>query len=116
MKMNPEIKATWYEALRSGDYEQGTSFLHRYDEYCCLGVLCELAVDAGVTQQFMGTEEGITAYGPARDFSDQSLLPGDVMAWSGMNHKETGVLMGINDSTDPTYDFKQIADWIEVNL
>ena len=49
--MKPEIAQRWVEALRSGEYKQGLSVLRRIDEsgngqdsYCCLGVLCEIAV------------------------------------------------------------------------
>jgi hypothetical protein len=48
--MNPEIKAQWIAALRSGDYQQGRATLAKaYAEggkivtkYCCLGVLCDV--------------------------------------------------------------------------
>lgn len=33
----------WIRALRSGSYEQGSSFLKRDGRYCCLGVACEVA-------------------------------------------------------------------------
>lgn len=42
-KMNPEIKAKWVAALRSGDYEQGRGYLHR-GGFCCLGVACDLFI------------------------------------------------------------------------
>lgn len=43
MKMNPEWKAKWLTALRSGDYEQCTGKLHEKDDgFCCLGVLCDI--------------------------------------------------------------------------
>lgn len=50
--MQEEIKTKWVAALRSGEYNQGVRAL-RYrdggeDWYCCLGVLCELAVAEGV--------------------------------------------------------------------
>jgi hypothetical protein len=41
-KMNPEVKAKWLEALRSGEYEQGTGYLCKDGKYCCLGVLTDL--------------------------------------------------------------------------
>lgn len=42
-RMDPGVKAEWVRRLRSGDYEQGNGFLrNQYDEYCCLGVLCEV--------------------------------------------------------------------------
>jgi hypothetical protein len=43
--MIKEIADRWVEALRSGNYPQGRWELHTDDDrYCCLGVLCELAV------------------------------------------------------------------------
>jgi hypothetical protein len=48
--MNPEVKAAWVEALRSGDYGQAQGVLHEVttDTYCCLGVLCDIAIKQGV--------------------------------------------------------------------
>jgi hypothetical protein len=44
--MNPEIKAKWLEALRSGRYKQGRKKLRPTpDTYCCLGVLCDILGD-----------------------------------------------------------------------
>jgi hypothetical protein len=42
--MKPEIKKMWLEALRSGQYKQGGGALrpHGGNEFCCLGVLCNL--------------------------------------------------------------------------
>ena len=49
LEMNPEIRARWVAALRSGAYEQGTSRLRdASDRRCCLGVLCDLAEQDGV--------------------------------------------------------------------
>ena len=50
--MNKEVKQQWVAALRSGEYKQGKNALRRqYEgedaEFCCLGVLCDLAVKAG---------------------------------------------------------------------
>ncbi len=37
------IQTKWLEALESGNYKQGQGVLRSStDEYCCLGVLCEL--------------------------------------------------------------------------
>ncbi len=53
--MNPEIKERWITALRSGNYGQvkgqlGVEIADQPDHsgYCCLGVLCEVAVEDGV--------------------------------------------------------------------
>lgn len=37
-----EARRLWVEALRSGEYEQGRTWLRENDRYCCLGVACEL--------------------------------------------------------------------------
>jgi hypothetical protein len=43
-KMNPELKARWLKALRSGTYLQGQKALHKESKFCCLGVLCDLGL------------------------------------------------------------------------
>ena len=48
--MNAAVKKQWVEALRSDQYEQGSCALrkhiHGQDQYCCLGVLCDLYTKA----------------------------------------------------------------------
>lgn len=47
--MNKDVKKLWVDALRSGEYSQCKNALHTSDnQYCCLGVLCALAVQAGI--------------------------------------------------------------------
>jgi len=38
-RLDPELKAQWVGALRSGRYTQGKYRLERDGRYCCLGVL-----------------------------------------------------------------------------
>ena len=40
-----EARAAWVERLLSKQYEQGMSYLHRDNEWCCLGVGCDLYID-----------------------------------------------------------------------
>ncbi len=40
--MNPEVKGKWIAALKSGNYKQGKKVLREGDNFCCLGVLCDL--------------------------------------------------------------------------
>lgn len=41
--MKKEIADKWVAALRSGKYKQGRQYLRTFeDNYCCLGVLCEI--------------------------------------------------------------------------
>lgn len=47
--MNPEVKNRWVAALRSGNYNQGSGALRDINNgFCCLGVLCDLAVQDGI--------------------------------------------------------------------
>lgn len=48
-KLDPELKARWVAALRSGNFAQGCAQLKRGNldgkpTYCCLGVLCEVEI------------------------------------------------------------------------
>lgn len=133
-KMNPEIKALWVQALRSGAYEQGEGYLHQritdeatgdsVDTFCCLGVLCDLAVDNGVNMDVQTTGSGLTTYDERTSF-----LPYAVQDWSGVpSDGDIGTsiefmfdgqtinedsLVGLNDGG---MTFDQIANVIEENL
>lgn len=53
--MDQKIKQEWVAQLVSGDYLQGHAFLNAVGEdgcrrYCCLGVLSDMAVKAGVIE------------------------------------------------------------------
>jgi len=44
--MNKELIKRWVEALRSGKYQQGRlSLRNTSNQFCCLGVLCDIAKD-----------------------------------------------------------------------
>lgn len=58
--MDSALKKNWVTALRSGDYEQGRSFLHCGDQFCCLGVLLD-QIDHDKWEEFE-TAEGKTIY------------------------------------------------------
>lgn len=127
--MNQEIKKLWVDALRSGRYEQGVGVLRdRADKYCCLGVLCELAVEANVLERAEPDIEGVYSYhGPLAGSDDSSviLLPVSVMHWAGLegsaevlvrSESRWGgerLLSGLNDSGET---FEYIASVIEEEL
>jgi len=112
-KMNPEVKELWLAALRSGEYKQGRQRLRTDDEFCCLGVLCDLAVKAGAVDGF---DDG------------GWYLPDDVATWAGLEDAGSGVridenwaLIDHNDGNDgppplKAKSFKQIANLIEKRL
>ena len=120
--MNAEVKALWVKALRSGQYVQGESYLHRVTQnegalYCCLGVLCDLAVKAGVLpppiQGRNDEQEPVFAYGKDRQKAE---LPVEVMDWAGITSTDGGYSATnslVNDNDSGEVDFSQIADIIE---
>ena len=64
--MNEEIKAKWLEALRSGRYKQGTYALRKGNEFCCLGVLCDIVepgawVECGYGRYLHSGEDALPA-------------------------------------------------------
>jgi len=117
--MNQEVKKQWIAALRSGDYRQGQNALRGFDNtYCCLGVLCELAVQAKV----------IGPGSPCR-FDDcyaydgsSTYLPDPVIEWAGLDTRNPKVTIPDSTSTtlaeanDTMRSFEQVADLIEAQL
>jgi len=120
--MNPEIKAQWVAALRSGDYQQGKGALHQYstgnpDLFCCLGVLCHLAAEAGVVQSHL-TGRGEVQYDHAA-----LILPPSVSAWAGLGGNlspqvpnDSGIPISLANLNDGGSTFERIADLIEEHL
>jgi len=110
--MNPEIKAQWIAALRSGEYHQGKGVLESvWGDFCCLGVLCHLAHKQGVVERVKG-HDGQIWYD-----EEDGRLPCSVLDWSGMTsdigliEEGRASLAFLNDLDGRTFD--QIADVIE---
>ena len=90
IKMDPALKAEWVEALRSGEYTQGTGRL-RNDEggRCCLGVLCDIAAAKGLGYWVQKEGDGgapiwqFLAYGKGDEIeSGEALPPSPVSKWA----------------------------------
>lgn len=85
-RMNPEVKREWLEALRSGDYVQGDGMLKMTTvdgtdpRFCCMGVLCELAVKHGV---IAAAEQSIYSQGWSYD-NDKAYPTAPVLEWAGL--------------------------------
>jgi hypothetical protein len=114
-KMNPEIKAKWVAALRSGEYKQGRGQLRSEDRFCCLGVLCDLhAKETG------GGWTGFSYEGGTGTLSD------GVKAWAELDTYNPYVSIGEmreviaahndGDAQVPARTFAEIADAIEAQL
>lgn len=119
--MNQEVKTKWLEALRSGEYKQGRSFLHKNGSFCCLGVLCDLyakekpthgkweSVDGDDIMGFRTMETGPT---------NKVYLPLEVADWAGLSDINPAILNGMKLSTmnDMGDGFEKIAKAIENKL
>jgi hypothetical protein len=124
--MNPLVKKQWVDALRSNQYEQGTDCLRSgKDKFCCLGVLCDLAVKAGVIPEpefVMYNYEDPSRY---RYDRSETLLPSKVASWAELDvdpeiliddefGRSSETLTELNDGKH--YPFNKIADLIEEQL
>lgn len=121
-KMNPEVKARWVEALRSGDYRQGEAGLRRGDdEFCCLGVLCDIATKEDVVKDVQPAAPGDTGSWTMYD-GFAGVLPPSVRAWAGLEEPDPRFGLDGKDSSltrlndEGKYSFQEIADVIEEQL
>ena len=82
--MNENAKK-WVAALRSGEYRQCKSRLHRQDEYCCLGVAEELRLNS-VGESWVAHPE----------LADEFVVPG----WTGEHDEEPGYAVLSKETQD----------------
>jgi hypothetical protein len=88
-------------------------------KHCCLGVLCELAIEAGVK-----VEEGMLGEVASFD-NERSFLPWSVAEWAGLDSRSPRVVDGacpdrdlvtLNDGESgevARHSFPEIADFID---
>jgi hypothetical protein len=85
--MNPEIKERWVARLESGKDAQTTGYLANNNGFCCLGVLCEIAVEDGIViKRTVDEADGEQNYISKVDEEDASgsELPNAVSVWAGL--------------------------------
>jgi hypothetical protein len=127
--MNERIKKLWVEVLRSGKYPQGRGKLVRVMGgepvgFCCLGVLCELAVGEGVAEWH---DDVIVSKDEGKVHREAHYLPPAVQKWAGIEAGNPEVpvnntlrypLGALNDGLygDHAWTFEEIADAIERSL
>jgi len=104
--MNKDIKKKWVDALRSGEYKQGKGQLRLYDvSFCCLGVLCNLAM-----------KEGLAKW-ENNSFLDQEFgLPEEVTNWAGLKEGDFQICDNLAGMNDKGIGFEEIADVAESKL
>lgn len=100
-KLDPEFKAKWLAALRSGEYKQGRFELYKAmtDRYCCLGV-------AGLLCGY--TKEGMDGWNCLQSFVNAP----ELIRVGAQN----GVAASLIEMNDQGHSFAEIADYIEANL
>lgn len=122
--LDPDKKALWVNALRSGDYSQVTSRLHTSHGFCCLGVACDLYrnenPEYAITQYGVG-DYAYFVYGSVGMHTD--MLPDAVMDWLGiasanpafniLNDSEGVFYFTLTELNDSGFTFSQIADIID---
>ena len=114
--------------LRSGKYKQGHRRLKVMlpdgtFEYCCLGVLCEMAVEADVIEPSFADEHWDMTdeeFAELHTFEGHTgILPLEVMRWAGMSY-QNGSFLGGDDSlswmNDRGHTFVEIADTLETEF
>lgn len=119
-KMLPtEFKEQWLTALRSGKYRQGMECLRWGDEFCCLGVACDM-VNPKTWEHGPDDRDWATASG-AIYLPCKGDLPSEVLgALENTNVSHDGfcttALYAIANMNDAGRTFAEIADWIEEHL
>ena len=82
--MDANVKQLWISALRSGEYDQGRGVLHYERDgvhsYCCLGVLCDVAVRQGIISAPREVDKEYIYAGATTE------LPIPVMEWAGLDN------------------------------
>lgn len=111
-----EAEQRLIDALRSGEYKQGTGYLERGGRLCCLGVACrvsrtELPISGGATIMF-GVEE-VQAYLPevVQTELGWSTERGELNFVDRLKYEIT-----LDELNDEDFSFNQIADIIEAGL
>lgn len=123
MKMDPELKERWTQALRSGEFEQGHSVLKftRADKttYCCLGVLSDICAIPSTTDAWTD-ETGFIfpGHGGGRVYTE--MPPYEWLNDKGISNDTAKTLADMNDGNSAylkdRQTFAQIADYIQENL
>jgi hypothetical protein len=118
IKLDPDVKARWLDALRSGRYQQSRGALCQDEDgalchiglassFCCIGVLGHLEK----LHQYERTSDIVDKFSDV--FSDSLTVQGNV-ATEPRTMSVAMTLVEMNDGE--RLNFNQIADWIEEYL
>lgn len=128
--MNPEIKAKWVAALRSGKYQQTEGTLNRplTGGFCCLGVLCDVYGKEKKKKAFDEFGSFLLGGKDHKESGTSQFLPGKVSRWAGFKNSvlesqsdmefsiTTPLANCLHHMNDEGYTFEEIANVIEQEL
>lgn len=137
--MNPTIKEKWVAALKSGRYKQGIGSLKTGDQFCCLGVLCDLYaketgagqwklendLDFGLASEVFATKSEFQEYALPQEVvvGWKYALPQEVVEWAGLESADPVITIyriddedALSTLNDSGINFDGIAKLIEDNL
>ena len=136
--MDPELKAKWVAALRSGEYPQAQQVLVAVDAdtneptgYCCLGVLCKVRGMSTEDIDKLGQDTDQLGYQSEIEPDEDCGGSPEIGEQLGVSSQTRELLAAMNDgefadgagpwSTNRLYKvppktFTEIADHIEQNL
>lgn len=113
--MDNRVKDLWVQALRSGEYRQTKNYLSTDDGYCCLGVLCEVAIADGL-------EIDCQDYGTVFYDGEDAILPQSVQEWADLGQANPSIdweaddVCSLAELNDHGGTFDEIALVIEEQL
>ena len=116
--MDAAVKERWIAAL--AEYKQGRGKLYDGERFCCLGVLCDIELDADWEYIEVFTNwnlESVSAWSIRDPDAPSSTASG---ALPYFFRESVGISVGqqqhLTNMNDIGKSFKQIAAWIEKNL
>lgn len=129
--MNQEIKAEWLRRLRDGrpqtqgvlnrlaeleEFPSSNEVIVRPVGQCCLGVLCEIAEEAGIVQSRADDQGGgdwVVRYSHdlnSFSFGSTTTLPEEVVEWAGLDSVAPEVNMSLVGQPGSDFDFQSSLD------
>lgn len=79
LKTRKAVRKEWVKRLRSRKYKKGVGALQEHGRFCCLGVLCEIAVEEKIIPPSHESVFGTTDYD-----GETGVLPESVRDWAGL--------------------------------
>lgn len=130
--MDQRVKEKWIAALRSGNYEQGRSALRSGNQYCCLGVLCDLFIKEQEAKALPIIGKLFTpkwrrdAFGIDRKiyeiYGTHTYIPVEIQKWAGLRTENPSIYTKIHERVtlaamnDIGSSFDAIAELVDKNL